>query len=62
LAINSSRYGFILRYTADKVAVTGYRAESWHYRYVGVELASELNKQGITTLEEFFGLPSAPSY
>lgn len=62
LAANSYKHGFLLRYTADKVAVTGYRAESWHFRYVGIELASEMNRQGITTLEEFFGLPAAPGY
>lgn len=62
LAANSFKHGFLLRYTADKVAVTGYRAESWHFRYVGIELAAEMNRQGIITLEEFFGLPAAPGY
>lgn len=62
LAANSYKHGFLLRYTVDKVAVTGYRAESWHFRYVGLELAAEMNRQGITTLEEFFGLPAAPGY
>lgn len=30
-------YGFILRYTKEKQDVTGFLAEAWHYRYVGVE-------------------------
>jgi D-alanyl-D-alanine carboxypeptidase len=59
---NAHRFGFILRYPADKQAVTGYQFEPWHFRYVGPELAAEMRKQGITTLEEFFGLPAAPDY
>jgi D-alanyl-D-alanine carboxypeptidase len=59
---NSWRFGFILRYPADKHAVTGYQFEPWHLRYVGVELAAEMRTSGVTTLEEFFGLPPAPAY
>jgi len=55
LAANAYQYGFIIRYPADKVAVTGYRYEPWHIRYVGTDLSKEMHKQGITTLEEFFG-------
>ena len=59
---NAWRFGFILRYPADKTPVTGYEFEPWHYRYVGVPLATEMHETGITTLEEFFGLPAAPEY
>ena len=59
---NAYRFGFILRYPADKTAITGYEWEPWHFRYVGVPLATEMRDRGITTLEEFFGLPAAPSY
>ena len=45
-----------------KQAVTGYIFEPWHFRYVGVELATEMHRTGVTTLEEFFGLPPAPDY
>lgn len=62
LANNSWRFGYILRYPADKTAVTGFIYEPWHFRYVGVELATEMRTTGITTLEEFFGLPAAPDY
>jgi D-alanyl-D-alanine carboxypeptidase len=37
---NAYRYGFILRYPADKVDFTGISYEPWHYRYVGVEVAT----------------------
>ena len=30
-------YGFIVRYQADKTEITGFAAEEWHIRYVGVE-------------------------
>jgi D-alanyl-D-alanine carboxypeptidase len=62
LAANAWRFGFLLRYPANKVPVTGYNYEPWHYRYVGVELATELHTTGVGTLEEFFGLPAAPDY
>lgn len=62
VAANAYKYGYIVRYTAGKEAITGYRAEPWHIRYVGTELSTEMQKQGVPTLEEFFGLPAAPSY
>lgn len=62
LLANSWRFGFIVRYPGDKTAITGYESEPYHLRYVGIEVATELHKTGITTLEEFFGLPAAPDY
>ena len=62
LAGNAHRFGFILRYPADKTAVTGFIYEPWHFRYVGTELSTEMRERGVTTLEEFFGLPAAPAY
>lgn len=62
LAANAHSYGFIIRYPEGKQDITGYRYEPWHIRYVGIELATEMNKKGALTLEEFFGLPAAPNY
>jgi D-alanyl-D-alanine carboxypeptidase len=59
---NAYKYGFILRYPKGFRAITGFQYEPWHFRYVGVELATELNVKGIKTLEEFWGLGSAPDY
>lgn len=56
LAVHAHEYGFIIRYTAAKQAITGYRAEPWHIRYIGTELAKEMHDKNITTLEEFFNL------
>ena len=42
---NAHKYGFILRYPKDKEDITGYEYESWHYRYVGVEAATEIHNK-----------------
>lgn len=62
LAANAYRFGFVLRYPNGYTQITGYEFEPWHYRYVGLELAAELHNTGVMTLEEFFGLPAAPTY
>lgn len=41
-------FGFIERYEANKEYITGYQPESWHYRYVGVDLAKKVKDEGIT--------------
>jgi len=62
LAANAYKYGFIIRYTADKVNVTGYEYEPWHVRYIGKELAAELHNKHVETLEEFFGISGGKNY
>ena len=62
LVKNAYKYGFIIRYVEGKESVTGYDYEPWHMRYIGKELAAEMHRTGIQTLEEFFGLPAAPDY
>ena len=49
---NCADYGFVLRYPKDKVSITGYSYEPWHYRYVGVEAAKEIMSKKIC-LEEY---------
>jgi D-alanyl-D-alanine carboxypeptidase len=53
---NAHRYGFIQRYKAGKETITGYSAESWHWRYVGVATATDMKNRGIHTLEELWGI------
>lgn len=55
LAAHAHEYGFILRYKNGQENITGYQYEPWHFRYVGKELATELQKTS-QTLEEFFEL------
>jgi D-alanyl-D-alanine carboxypeptidase len=62
LAENAHEFGFVLRYPKGYKPVTGFQYEPWHFRYVGVELATEMKTQGIKTLEEFWDLESAPDY
>jgi D-alanyl-D-alanine carboxypeptidase len=62
LAANAVDYGFVLRYPDGGTPVTGYEFEPWHYRYVGVDTATAYRASGATTLEQYFGLPAAPTY
>lgn len=48
LVNNSYKFGFILRYPSGKESITGYQYESWHFRYVGVELATALYDSKLT--------------
>ncbi|MEI6228682.1 MAG: M15 family metallopeptidase [Candidatus Saccharibacteria bacterium] len=48
LANNSYKFGFIVRYPKGKVAITQYQYEPWHFRYVGIELATALHDSGLT--------------
>ena len=50
---NAYKYGFILRFPKDKVNITGYQYESWHYRYVGKEAAKYIHNHDLT-LEEYY--------
>ena len=50
---NSYKYGFILRYPENKNKITGYNFESWHYRYVGVDLAAKVHESGLT-FDEYY--------
>ncbi len=43
---NAHRYGFTISYPADSYAITGFKYEPWHFRYVGPELATELHDSG----------------
>ena len=50
---NAHKYGFILRYPKDKEYLTGYEYESWHYRYVGIEVATYIYENNIT-FDEYY--------
>lgn len=62
---NAEDYGFILRYPKDKIDVTGVIYESWHWRFVGINNAKEINSLGVT-LEEYVEMknlnPAADMY
>ena len=62
VAKNAYKYGFIVRYPNKLQSITGYQYEPWHLRFVGVELATQMNRNKILTLEQFWKLPPAPNY
>ncbi|WP_063568365.1 M15 family metallopeptidase [Paenibacillus sp. O199] len=53
LAEHAAEYGFIIRYPKGEEGITGYVYEPWHIRYVGIDLAPDVVKSGLT-LEEYF--------
>ena len=59
---NAWQYGFIVRYNDRGAATTGYEAEPWHLRYVGVEIATAYHAGDYDSYEDFWGLPAAPDY
>ena len=58
---NCRKYGLILRYTVEKEAITGYSAESWHFRYVGRPHADYIAAHALA-LEEYLDLLKTTSY
>jgi D-alanyl-D-alanine carboxypeptidase len=51
LAANAPRFGFVVSYPEGKEQITGYIYEPWHIRYVGVQLAQEIARSGMTVTE-----------
>ena len=55
MAEHCAEYGFILRYPKGKQDVTGIIFEPWHFRYVGVKIATYIMENNLT-LEEYLGV------
>lgn len=49
---HAADYGFIMRYSGEKQEITGVIHESWHYRFVGINAAKEINRLDMC-LEEY---------
>ena len=62
VAAHAAEHGYVVRYPEGRTDVTGFRFEPWHVRYMGVPLATEVQRTGSPTLEDFFGLPAAPDH
>ena len=52
LSKNAADYGFILRYPKNKEDITQIIYEPWHYRFVGEDMAKQINESGMC-LEEY---------
>lgn len=55
LTQNAFKYGFVLRYPDDKTDITGMIFQPWHWRYVGIDAATEM-KNNNQCLEEYLGV------
>lgn len=49
---HGEEYGFIMRYAESKQDLTGVIYEPWHWRFVGIKHAKEMNRLGMC-LEEY---------
>ena len=56
LAEHAHEYGFVRSYPNGKESVTGYQAEPWHWRYVGIDHATQIKTAGITLYEHLKNL------
>ena len=45
---NAYKYGFIERYPEHKEFITGFAYEPWHYRYLGIDIATKIYIENIT--------------
>ena len=52
---NSYKYGFIHRYKESKESITGISSEAWHFRYVGVDIATYMYENKLS-FEEYYAL------
>ena len=50
---NAYKYGFIMRYPKKYIPYTGINNEPWHYRYVGVKIATYMHENNIS-FEEYY--------
>ena len=55
LVENAHEYGFILRFPRNQRDTSGFTYEPWHWRYVGVPIATAMHDESIILYEEFYG-------
>jgi D-alanyl-D-alanine carboxypeptidase len=55
LVENAHEFGFILRYPQGYSQISGYIFEPWHWRYVGIPIATAMHNRGIVSYEDFYG-------
>lgn len=45
---HAHEYGYSLSYPLEAFEITGFYYEPWHYRFIGIELAGDLKRRGIS--------------
>ena len=58
---NAWRYGFVMTYPKNKISVTCYAYEPWHYRYVGRNRAAAIRASGLTLREYLWRQQTTPA-
>lgn len=58
---NAYKYGFVVRYTEEKKAITNINPEPWHFRYLGIPHATQISKLKLC-LEEYIDYLKKYSY
>ncbi|MCE5236065.1 MAG: M15 family metallopeptidase [Clostridiaceae bacterium] len=54
LCAHACDYGFVLSYPEGESDTTGYEFEPWHWRYVGVRIATDMRDKGFSTFPEYW--------
>ena len=54
LCEHAYKYGFILSYPKGRTELTGFGFEPWHWRYVGIEIATDMKEKGFSTYQEYW--------
>jgi D-alanyl-D-alanine carboxypeptidase len=57
---HAHEYGFTLSYPLEAFEITGFYYEPWHYRYIGIDLATKLKNQGISLTQYLLENYEAP--
>ena len=60
LRTNAWKYGFVMSYPKNRMSVTCYAYEPWHYRYVGRKVAAAVRASGLTLREYLWRQQTAP--
>jgi D-alanyl-D-alanine carboxypeptidase len=61
LAKNAWKYGFVMSYPKNRMSVTCYAYEPWHYRYVGRKVAAAVRASGLTLREYLWRQQTTPT-
>ena len=56
LCDNAYKYGFIQSYPKDKSNITGFNFEPWHWRFIGIDIATDMRNKGFKTYHEYWAL------
>ncbi len=54
LCEHAYKYGFILSYPKGRTELTGFGYEPWHWRYVGIEIATDMKEKAFSTYQEYW--------